>query len=85
MRSEHTERTQTMQNQFWVTVTRPIPHPKVNIKAGDSLLVDCEKSPEVGNLVLSDSRIEPWSGQENIQGVVIKGSFNVSLKDEGLN
>ena len=59
-----------MNNKFWVTVSKPVSHPRVNIQIGDHAQVDCGKSPEAGKLVLCGSEIELWAGQENIQGVV---------------
>ena len=73
-----------MNNQFLVTATKPVAHPRVNIQIGDQALVDCGKSPEAGKLVLCGSEIELWTGQENIKGVVTQIIKHVDTLDNGV-
>ena len=73
-----------MNNKFWVTVSKPVSHPRVNIQIGDHAQVDCGKSPEAGKLVLCGSEIELWAGQENIQGVVTHIYQAVGTRDNGV-
>ena len=69
---------------FWVTLTKPISHPKINIEIGDHALVNCEKRPKLGDLVVCGRNIEFWDGQKSIVGVVTQISKHVFTRDNGV-
>lgn len=56
--------------RFFVTATKPI-QAKFLINPGDHILIDPDRLPEPGKMVLIEDRFEWWNGQHDIRGVAI--------------
>jgi len=57
--------------RFFVTATATITAPRCTIYAGEHVLIDPDKSPEPGKMVLIGSRLERWTGQSDSCGVAV--------------
>ncbi|NMG32369.1 hypothetical protein [Aromatoleum evansii] len=66
-------------NHFYVTLTAQVVIPNGRqLFAGDDLLIDPNLEPTEKSLVLVGSTVEPWDGQSDIRGVVVRVSREVN-------
>ena len=56
---------------FFVTATKEIKLQKCVAYPGDHILIDPDKEPEDGRIVLVDRQLQPWTGQSDIRGVAV--------------
>lgn len=61
----------SMSRRFFVTAIQPM-QAAFLINPGDHILIDPDKLPEPGKMVLIGNHLEWWEGQQDIRGVAVK-------------